>query len=82
MIKNIKKTSSLGLLDFPPSRISVFQACDPRMNTMAFRKYIFCMANQVFFSVTRRKYTLGRDDFDFFLKFIKPRSPLFVCYAN
>ena len=49
MIKNIKKTSSLGLLDFPPSRISVFQACDPRMNTMAFRKYIFCMANQVVF---------------------------------
>ena len=45
MIKNIKKTSSLGLLDFPPSRISVFQACDPRMNTMAFRKYIFCMVN-------------------------------------
>ena len=25
---------------------------------------------------------LGRDDFDFFLKFIKPRLPLFVCYAN
>ena len=25
---------------------------------------------------------LGRDDFDLFLKFIKPRSLLFACYAN
>ena len=28
------------------------------------------------------RWTIGRNDFDFFWKFVKPRSLLFVCYAN